>query len=119
MTGTRSALHFLVVSLIVCGIGCSAYAIAADNAATIYSERCAACHGNTGHGDGATARFLKPPPTGFQASLKGKADDWIFKAIKDGGPPVGESPAMPPSKNLSDAEIKELVAYIKQLGGQK
>jgi mono/diheme cytochrome c family protein len=85
----------------------------AQSADATYSQNCAACHGDKGHGDGAAGKYLKPPPPDFATSLKGKTDDWIAKAIKGGGAAVGESPTMPAYASLSDDQIKALVAYIK------
>jgi mono/diheme cytochrome c family protein len=88
----------------------------AQTAAALYGKRCAACHGNTGQGDGPAGKYLNPKPTTFAAALKGKSDDWIANSIKGGGTAVGESPVMPPFKDLSDAQVKLLVEYIKHLG---
>ena len=85
----------------------------AQSADATYSQNCAACHGDKGHGDGAAGKYLKPPPSDFATSLKGKTDDWIAKAIKGGGAAIGESPTMPAYASLSDDQIKALVAYIK------
>ncbi len=68
-------------------------------------------------GDGAAAAALTPPPQDFAKALKGKTDDWIAKATREGGPAVGLSPTMPPASDLSDDQIKGLVAYMKQLAG--
>ncbi len=97
----------------VLGTGWSATTLGADETATLYSQRCASCHGNKGRGHGPAAKFLKPPPKDFAVSLKGKSDDWIARAIKGGGPAVGESPVMPSYSALSDDQIKSLVDYIK------
>ena len=57
----------------------------AQSADATYSQNCAACHGAKGLGDGPAGKYLKPPPSDFATSLKGKTDDWIAKAIKGGG----------------------------------
>jgi len=85
----------------------------AQSADATYSQNCAACHGSKGQGDGPAGKYLKPPPSDFATSLKGKTDDWIAKAIKGGGAAIGESPTMPAYASLSDDQIKALVAYIK------
>lgn len=69
----------------------------------------------TGNGDGPAAVGLNPKPKPFGETLKGKSDDWIAKVIKGGGPAVGEAPIMPSHANMSDAQIHELVEYIKKL----
>jgi mono/diheme cytochrome c family protein len=80
----------------------------------IYIQRCAACHGDKGHGDGPAGKYLQPPPADLATALKGKGDDWIAKVIKSGGASVGISSTMMPNPNLSDAQVNGLVAYIKQ-----
>lgn len=81
----------------------------------LYDKLCVACHGALGLGDGAAAKALKPPPTSF-ADPKFQAertDEQLAAAVTNGKPP------MPPyGKQLSPAQIKELVGYIRQLGAQ-
>ncbi len=100
----------LAASVATLFVAMPAYAQQPD---ALYSQNCAACHGDKGHGDGAAGKFLKPPPPDFATSLKGKTDDWIAKAIKGGGAAVGEPSTMPAYANLSDDQVKALVAYIK------
>jgi len=81
----------------------------------LYDRLCVACHGPLGLGDGAAAKALKPPPMSFadptfQAE---RTDEQLVAAVTNGKPP------MPPyGKQLSPAQIKELVGYIRQLGAQ-
>lgn len=83
------------------------------DAQALYGKLCAACHGPTGGGDGPVAAALKPKPASFtdpqfQAA---RTDEQFTAAIKAGKPP------MPPfGQQLSAAEVKALVAYIRQLG---
>src|SRR5208337_5031460 len=93
----------------------SSHAWADDASKGVYDDRCASCHGASGKGDGPAAVALTPPPKDFAKSLKGKSDDWIAKATKEGGPAVGLPPSMPPFSDLTDDQIKGLVAYMKQL----
>ena len=86
-----------------------------DDAKQVYADKCASCHGDSGKGDGPAGAALSPPPKPFAQSLKGKADDWIAKVTKEGGPAVGLPATMPPAADLSDAQLKDLVAYMKQL----
>ncbi len=88
----------------------------AQTAPQDYATMCAACHGATGKGDGPAGKTLKPPPTDFAVSLKGKSDDWITKAISQGGAAVGEAPVMPGFSQLSADQVKALVDYIKKFG---
>lgn len=92
----------------------------ADQAATLYDDRCATCHGKDGHGDGPGAAALKPKPINFhnpnwQHSV---TDDQIAKAIVGGGPAVGLSKEMPDNPDLEDDPkvVKALVARIRAFG---
>lgn len=106
---------------------------AADPAAgaKIAAERCAKCHGKEGKGDGE--EFLKfqeqskqrgvviPDPVDWTdaAAMSEWTDDQIFAIIKKGGKNVGKDELMPRfgrgRRPLSDAEIADLVAYIRSL----
>ena len=90
-------------------------AIAAQGAADIYSEKCAACHGDKGNGDGPAGQAMSPPPAPFSTAVTGKSDSWIATVITKGGPAVGMTPAMPPHPTLSGDQVKALVQYIKGL----
>ena len=89
----------------------------ADAAAT-YAAMCASCHGATGAGDGPAAVALTPKPADFtDAAFWSSRDDAIVKkVIKEGGASVGKSPLMAPlGAGMSDAQLDELVAYLKTL----
>jgi|SRR5262249_40064899 len=90
--------------------------VQAQDASAIYSQRCVSCHGPQGKGDGPAGKFLNPKPNDFAMSLRDKTDDWIAKSIKGGGAAVGLSKVMPAYPDLSDDQVKALVAFVKQLG---
>jgi len=108
-----ASLALTLLAVLAAGRGTAS----AQDAASVFKTKCAACHGAAGKGDGPAAKMLKPPPSDFAVSLKGKGDDWIGKAISAGGKSVGESPLMPAYSTLSADEVKALVAYVKQFGG--
>jgi len=86
---------------------------------TLYkNNKCATCHGDTGAGDGPQGQKLKDKPTNWTSGgggLKGMDDQMIFDSIAKGGTAVGKSRAMPGAPKLSDAEIWDVVAYVKKL----
>jgi mono/diheme cytochrome c family protein len=88
---------------------------AAQTAADLYAEKCAACHGDTGKGDGPAGQAMTPPPAPFSTALKNKSDSWIGTVITKGGPAVGMTPAMPPHPTLSADQTEALIQYIKGL----
>ncbi|MGH7334546.1 MAG: c-type cytochrome [Candidatus Rokuibacteriota bacterium] len=82
---------------------------------------CADCHGAAGAGDGAKGQKLKDKkPSNWTAGggggLKGMDDQAIFAAIAEGGKAVGKSKGMPAYPKLSDAEVWNLVAFVRTLG---
>ncbi len=87
----------------------------ADGAAT-FAATCAACHGAAGAGDGVAAASLPVKPASFQdPAFWTRTDDQIKKAIKEGGPAVGKNALMAPNPQLTDAQLTEIVAYMKTL----
>lgn len=88
----------------------------ADGAAT-FASTCATCHGAAGKGDGPAAAALNPKPANFAdpAFWAARTDDQVKKAIKEGGAAVGKSPSMPPNPGMTDAQLNEMVAYLKTL----
>ena len=96
--------------------------VATAEANTIFTTRCAACHGAEGHGDGLAAQALVPKPRDYgdkawQASV---TDEHIAKVIVEGGPSVGKSPLMTPNADLKDKPevVKALVARIRLIGSK-
>jgi mono/diheme cytochrome c family protein len=89
-----------------------------------YDLLCTACHGISGAGDGAAGLAIDPPPRNFKlAEFKFDAnkdgvtgtDEDLFIVIKKGGVSFGGNPVMVPWSSLSDAEISNVIAYIRTL----
>lgn len=89
-------------------------------ARTIFNERCAACHGTEGKGNGPASAALTPKPRNYtdpswQASV---TDEQIRKTIKLGGAAVGKSPVMPASPDLDEKPevVEGLVKIVRKFG---
>ncbi len=81
-----------------------------------FESYCVTCHGAEGKGDGVLAESLdvKPRDLSDPAFTATKTDDQLFKAIKEGGASVGLTENMTPfSGQLSDEEIRNVVAYLR------
>lgn len=95
----------------------SAAAIA--EAKSIFENRCVACHGTKGAGDGPTSASLTPKPRALNSAdwQTSVTDDHIRKVIVGGGPAVGLNAIMPPNADLtSKPEVVEaLKNYIRGL----
>ena len=117
VVSTAVAAAFLAVSSVVAAPAPAPQGDAAKGKAK-YQEVCAACHGATGKGDGPAAAGLPTKPRNhtdyaYMSKLK---DQQIFDTIKKGGQAMGKSPLMPPwGGQLSDQQIRDLVAYIRTL----
>lgn len=80
---------------------------------TIYNNRCAICHGETGKGNGRIANSIKAP-TPYNLTLSILSDDNLKQIITKGGAAVSRSFGMPSwEKELSAAEIESVIDYIK------
>ncbi|MBV9490619.1 MAG: cytochrome c [Verrucomicrobia bacterium] len=83
----------------------------------LFQTRCFVCHGLDGKGDGPAATGLGANPRNFTDPQwqHSTTDDRIRKVIKEGGEAVGESGAMPPNSDLSEAQVDALVAFLRSL----
>ncbi len=78
----------------------------------LYHENCAACHGDTGAGDGPTARIIKKKPAKFTdvKMMSEETDGSLFWKMSEGHGP------MPAWKDeLSETERWQLVNYLRKL----
>ena len=99
-----------------CVIGFTAGSALAQDGKAIYMKDCVKCHGESGAGDGPSAKSLKDKPANWTAGgLKDYDDAKILEITKKGGKAVGKSVGMPASTKLSDAEVQSVVAYVKTL----
>jgi len=81
-----------------------------------YQTNCAPCHGTAGKGDGPAAAALNPKPRDHtNGSYMNKLTNaHIFFVIRNGGASYGY-PTMPAQPNLSDDEIKSVIAFVRSL----
>lgn len=82
--------------------------------ATIYTENCAACHGDRGFGDGEAGRDLSPSPAllAYMVQMPMAVDEYLFWAISDGGEPFGTD--MPAFKGaLSEVDIWKVITFMR------
>lgn len=77
------------------------------------SAPCAYCHGAKGDGRGALADQFDPRPRNFlcAGTVVGIPDGQLFWIVRYGSPGT----AMPPSKDLSDDQIWQIVSHLRQL----
>jgi mono/diheme cytochrome c family protein len=82
----------------------------------LYRASCAACHGDSGEGNGPAASGLYPPPANLRW-LMGRPmvnDGYLMWAISEGGGGIGN--AMPAFKDaLSESERWKIIRYLESL----
>ena len=80
-----------------------------------YDDKCAACHGALGKGDGVAAAALNPKPISFadKALMQGIPVDCHFYRISEGVQGTG----MPPWKALGDDVIWKVLIYERSFSG--
>ncbi len=85
---------------------------------TIYLEECAICHGPTGDGDGMAAPMFQVKPRDFRRGVfkfrstptgSLPTDEDLVRTIRRGLPGSG----MVPQDHLTDAEVRDVIAFIK------
>ncbi len=83
-----------------------------ERGAQVYRDNCAACHGESGQGDGTQAASLSTPPADFtnQEFMAQQSAQALFNAVTEGS---GEMPAF--ADRLSEAERWAVVAYLRSL----
>lgn len=93
---------------------------AKQQAQEVFNNRCSACHGAQGKGDGVASKSLTPAPRNFvdTAWQKTVSDDYIEKIIREGGASVGKSPLMPPNPDLNAQPqvVTELRLVVRAFG---
>jgi mono/diheme cytochrome c family protein len=82
----------------------------------VYKTYCAACHGESGRGDGPGAGVMKPPPRDHtdRAYMSTLTDEDLAKVIQMGGAIKGK-PLMPGNPQIKGADLAALVAYTRSL----
>jgi mono/diheme cytochrome c family protein len=127
---TRFFTTTLMTAAFAIGSVVPSVSFAADVAAgdAKFQALCASCHGAGGKGDGPTGKALaaagQPAPRDFtigefvlDTDKDGKTgSDADLKAVITNGALVyGGSPLMAPIQGLSDADIANLIAFIRSL----
>lgn len=100
-----------VTAVVLVAVATAAWAGDAPEGSKVFGERCSACHGPTGHGDGPTAAALQPPPRNFHdaAFWGARTPEQLRATVLHGKPDT----AMPPFEGvLTEAEIEAVLAHV-------
>ncbi len=103
----RCGLGLLVLLPIAVSFAAGGDAVAGK---AIYTKKCASCHGAAGEGKEAIAKMLKVEMRHLGSkAVQAKTDAEHRKIITEG---VGK---MKPVKELSDKDVADLIAYVRNL----
>ncbi|HMV81703.1 MAG TPA: cytochrome c [Blastocatellia bacterium] len=82
---------------------------------SLYSIHCSLCHGDDGKGEGMAGASLGTALPALTAdSIVSQPDGKLFLIIKNGVKKDGR-PGMPPTKGVTDDQIRQIVAYVRSL----
>ena len=88
------------------------------NGKALYEKNCAACHGNSGKGDGPAAVSMSPKPKNLRDReyVQTLSDSYLIEIITYGGASVDKSALMPGWGNvLTQKEIIDITSYVREL----
>ncbi len=121
-----SLLQIIPVTFATCLMTTPVSAADATAGKSIYdgAGACTSCHGATGAGDGVAAVAFNPKPASFVSAAfrldtdgdgNTGSDSDLSNSIKNGAAIYGGNVGMPGRPDFSDAQINDLVAYIRTL----
>jgi high-affinity iron transporter len=117
----RSIQQAVIVFVLVAMAGIlPGTAVAQGNAEAgkqLYQTYCSMCHGPDGKADTPIAKSLTPKPRDHTdgAYMNSLSNEHLFKVIKQGGPAVGKAPIMPGQPDLKDAQIQDIITFVRSL----
>ena len=86
-----------------------------ERGAAVFAQNCAACHGQTGRGDGEAGKSLSPPPANlawFSQMPMSRWDPFMYWTVAEGGQQFAT--AMPAFKDaLPKNDIWSVISYIQ------
>jgi cytochrome c6 len=106
-------VSFFAVAAVLGVILMAPSAVRAQSAPATYKAKCAGCHGADGKGGTAIGKVMGVHDFGSDDVTK-KSDMDLVTIVTAG---KNKMPAY--GKSLKEAEIKDLVAYVRDLGRQK
>jgi mono/diheme cytochrome c family protein len=106
-------VQFSILATVLAVILMAPSAVHAQSAAATYKAKCAGCHGADGKGSTALGKAMGAQDFGSDEVTK-MSDADLITIVTTG---KNKMPAY--GKSLKDTEIKDLVAYVRELGKQK
>ena len=100
----------LVTTALMMSRKVAAATLPGGDATSVYNAKCASCHGHDGRARSAHARHEKARDLTTGEWQDSVSDERIYNSISNG---KGKMPGF--KKKLSDAQIDELVSYVRRL----
>jgi len=104
-----------LIPLIIATLAISALAANAADAKANFEKSCAKCHGKEGKGDTKMGQKLGAKDYSDAKVQDALKDEAAVKAIKEGLKDKEGKVLMKPAEDLSDDDIKALVAFMRTL----
>lgn len=104
-----------IILFSIAAVAMAAWSAHAADGQALWSHHCAMCHGADGKGQTTMGKRLGVKDYSDAKVQAALTDAAITKAIKDGVKNADGRTVMRPMKNLSDAQVKSLVAYMRTL----
>lgn len=83
----------------------------------IFQTICAACHGDSGQGDGPAGASLDPPPANLASLQHMRSNTYLFYRISEGGNFSPFYSAMPAFKEVYEENQRwDVINYMRTLG---
>lgn len=105
----------LPLFLLAAGLAGAASLGRGADAAALWSNECAKCHGDDGKGQTKMGKKLGIADLSDPKVQAGFNDEQAAKAIKEGVKDKSGKQTMKPAENVTDADIAALVAYVRML----
>ena len=103
-----------ILTLSVAIMAVSALSAGAAEAKATYEKDCAKCHGADGKGETKMGKKMGAKDYTDAKVQDEMKDEAAFKAIKEGLKDKDGKKLMGPAEDMSDAEIKDLVAFMRK-----
>jgi Cytochrome c, mono- and diheme variants len=116
--GKKRIFYIAITIISIAGLGLAASMSRAastspaggGDAKSVYNSKCASCHGRDGRARSAHARHEKARDLSSAEWQDSVSDERIYNSISNG---KGKMPGF--KKKLSDAQMDELVSYVRRL----
>ena len=103
----------ILISLLTGSVSLTGFA--ATDAATLWADQCAKCHGAGGAGDTKMGKKLHIKDYSDAAVQASFTDEAAFTAIKDGVKDAKGTTKMKAIEGLTDEDVTAMVQYVRSL----